>query len=104
MHVGKNMIPVVILILICILVIEALYKRPFRQICPFGVGSFLNLGQTVEKHEEEHILTVEDHQEEKQRAMRQKRVQEHIGCPMHLVINLVIHILRDALKNFEKIR
>ena len=35
------------------------------------MGSFLNLGQTVEKHEEEHILTVEDHQEEKQRAMGQ---------------------------------
>ena len=44
------------------------------------MGSFLNLGQTVENYEEEHILTVEDHQEEKQRAMRQKRVPEHIGC------------------------
>ena len=40
------------------------------------MGSFLNLGQTVEKHEEEHILTVEGHQEERQRVMRQKRVPD----------------------------
>ena len=44
------------------------------------MDSFLNLGQTVEKHEEGHILTDEDHQEEKQRAMIKKRVPEHIGC------------------------
>ena len=48
----------------------------------------MNLGQTVEKHEEEHILTVEDHQEEKQGAMRQKRVPEHIGCPAKNITKL----------------
>ena len=33
----------------------------------------MSVGQTVEKHEEGHILTDEDHQEEKQRAMIKKR-------------------------------
>ena len=46
----------------------------------------MNLGQTVEKHEEEHILTVEDHQEEKQRARRQKRVPEHYRLQKSMVI------------------
>ena len=71
MHVGKNIIPVVILILICIFLLKPSLQveEPLQRDLPI---CFLNLGQTVEKHEEEHILTVEDHQEEKQRAMRQK--------------------------------
>ena len=51
----------------------------------------MNLGQTVEKHEEEHILTVEDHQEKKQRAMRQKKGSRvyRLPCPgsIYLVAN-----------------
>ena len=76
LHVGKNMIPVVILILIGIFLLKPSLQveEPLQRDLPI---CFLNLGQTVEKHEEEHILTVEDHQEEKQRARRQKRVPEH---------------------------
>ena len=76
-----NMFPVVILILICIFLLKPSLQEALQTDLPIWSGSFLNLGQTVEKHEEVHILAVEDHQEEKQRAMRQKRVPEHIGCP-----------------------
>ena len=69
LHVGKNMLLVVILILICIFLLKPSLQEALQRDLPI---CFLNLGQIVEKHEEEHMLTVEDHQEEKQRAMRQK--------------------------------
>ena len=64
------------------------------------MGSFLNLVQTVEKHEEVHILTVEDHQEEKQRAMRQKRVPDHIGCIENVCLGKEIPVYSSESREF----
>ena len=58
-----------VLLLIGIFLLKPSLQEALQRDLPI---CFLNLGQTVEKHEEEHILTAEDHQEEKQRAMRQK--------------------------------